>query len=294
MRYTTQDYLRYATKQQIQDLINRMYEAGGGTYEGAAYAYDAGPEAFNAIVNRRNYLQRHPEAEPRIELPPSSKKVKQPSSYESAEAVSTKVYIPTETRKKIREVPSSSPVVISKKSKELPGKQVKAKKSVFKTVSKITGEDLFGSTPSSYESAEAVSTKVYIPTSSKKVKQPKTSKTPRTQSTWTDPFRSFIDRLYSPIYYLLDKYMENNLQRKLQNIENTYTVNNADLLNRITANRIPSYTGNQVAPAVSTKVYTPAPPVSMNTGEPYFFVDKNTGEYYYFDGRKANRIPRAI
>lgn len=269
MANTTQDYLRYATKQQIQDLINRMYEAGGGTYEGAAYAYDAGPEAFNALVNRRNYLQRHPEAEPRIELPP-------------------------ETRKKIREVPSSSPVVISKKSKELPGKQVKAKKSVFKTVSKIIGEDLFGSTPSSYESAEAVSTKVYIPTSSKKVKQPKTSKTPRTQSTWTDPFRSFIDRLYSPIYYLLDKYMENNLQRKLQNIENTYTVNNADLLNRITANRTPSYTGNQVAPAVSTKVYTPAPPVSMNTGEPYFFVDKNTGEYYYFDGRKANRIPRAI
>ena len=279
MTNTTQYYLRYATKQQIQDLINRMYEAGGGTYEGAAYAYDAGPEAFNAIVNRRNYLQRHPEAEPRIELPPEKGK-----RYESAEAVSTKVYIPT----------SSSPVVISKKSKELPGKQVKAKKSVFKTVSKITGEDLFGSTPSSYESAEAVSTKVYIPTSSKKVKQPKTSKTPRTQSTWTDPFRSFIDRLYSPIYYLLDKYMENNLQRKLQNIENTYTVNNADLLNRITANRTPSYTGNQVAPAVSTKVYTPAPPVSMNTGEPYFFVDKNTGEYYYFDGRKANRIPRAI
>jgi hypothetical protein len=81
--------------------------------------------------------------------------------------------------------------------------------------------------------------------------------------------------------------MENNLQRKLQNIENTYTVNNADLLNRITANWTPSYTGNQLAPAVSTKVYTPAPPVSMNTGEP-------SGEYYYFDGRKANRIPRAI
>ena len=277
MTNTTQDYLRYATKQQIQDLINRMYEAGGGTYEGAAYAYDAGPEAFNALVNRRNYLQRHPEAEPRTGLPQKFIFQRLP-----------------ETRKKIREVPSSSPVVISKKSKELPGKQVKAKKSVFKTVSKITGEDLFGSTPSSYESAEAVSTKVYIPTSSKKVKQPKTSKTPRTQSTWTDPFRSFIDRLYSPIYYLLDKYMENNLQRKLQNIENTYTVNNADLLNRITANRTPSYTGNQVAPAVSTKVYTPAPPVSMNTGEPYFFVDKNTGEYYYFDGRKANRIPRAI
>ena len=54
MTNTTQDYLRYATKQQIQDLINRMYEAGGGTYEGAAYAYDAGPEAFNALVNRRN------------------------------------------------------------------------------------------------------------------------------------------------------------------------------------------------------------------------------------------------
>ena len=57
----TKDFLKYATKEQLQEIINRMYRVGGGTYEGAAHSYDSGAQEFNKLVNRRNYLQKHPE-----------------------------------------------------------------------------------------------------------------------------------------------------------------------------------------------------------------------------------------
>lgn len=73
----TKDFLKYATKEQLQEIINRMYKVGGGTYEGAAYSYDSGVQEFNRLVNRRNYLQKHPETvipvwkpEPEPHVPP--------------------------------------------------------------------------------------------------------------------------------------------------------------------------------------------------------------------------------
>jgi hypothetical protein len=208
MPASTRDFLKYATKRQLQDIINRMYEAGGGTYEGAAYAYDAGPEAFNELVSRRNYLQRHPEAEINIEVAP-------------------------EIATKIREVPIEQTYSPPKKSKDVPGATTKSKKNVFDTISNILGEGVRSTGDWIGDVVDQIPFETRIalnrPASTKTV----STKPPKTKPATKKTFKSFMEKLYAPIFEKVDERVNEDLQAKLEEIERTYTPQNVDLMNRI-------------------------------------------------------------
>ena len=260
MPASTRDFLKYATKRQLQDIINRMYEAGGGTYEGAAYAYDAGPEAFNELVSRRNYLQRHPEAKINIEVAP-------------------------EIATKIREAPIEQTYSSPKKSKDVPGATTKSKKNVFDTISNILGEGVRSTGDWIGDVVDQIPFETRIalnrPASTKTV----STKPPKTKPATKKTFKSFMEKLYAPIFEKVDERVNEDLQAKLEEIERTYTPQNIDLMNHIllskanASDEIRNYTLSMLEKNKTGK------------GSPLILADQRTGSLYYFDGKKVNVVP---
>ena len=266
MPASTRDFLKYATKRQLQDIINRMYEAGGGTYEGAAYAYDADPEAFNELVSRRNYLQRHPEAEINIEVAP-------------------------EIATKIREVPIEQTYSPPKKSKDVPGATTKSKKNVFDTISNILGEGVRSTGDWIGDVVDQIPFETRIalnrPASTKTV----STKPPKTKPATKKTFKSFMERLYAPIFEKVDERVNEDLQAKLEEIERTYTPQNVDLMNHIllskanASDEIRNYTLSML------ERNTPLNKKAPTKKRPLILVDQKTGSLYYFDGEKVVKTP---